>query len=122
MVPSQGVFYASYEIASTRLNGQGGAASATAAGEVLSGGIAGTCEWSSCLPADTVRARLYMEVLAEGKPAEPVACARRLLVDGGGWTAMYRGLAPALLRAFVANAAAFGGITGANHVMKACGL
>lgn len=105
MMPSQGIFYASYEVASARLGS-----------EMLAGGTAGMCEWTSSLPADTVRARVYVQVLAEGKPAAPLACVQSLW-RGGGFLQFYRGIGPTWLRAFSANAAAFGGIEFANGLM-----
>ena len=74
------------------------------------------CEWTSSLPADTVRARVYVQVLAEGKPAAPLACVQSLW-RGGGFLQFYRGIGPTWLRAFSANAAAFGGIEFANGLM-----
>ena len=71
------------------------------------------------MPADTVRARLYVEVLTEAKPVAPLACARRLF-GAEGIGGFYRGLRPALMRAFVANSAALGGIDVANRHMLPC--
>lgn len=107
MMPSQGLFFASYELAARHLGGSEG----------LAGGVAGLCEWTASLPADTVRARLYVEVLTKAERAAPIACARRLW-EAEGLSGFYRGLTPALLRAFAANAAALGGIDVANRLLK----
>ena len=106
LMPSQGVFFASYEVASAHLGS-----------EVLAGGTAGLCEWTSALPADTVRARVYVQVLKEGLPAAPLACAQSLW-RSGGFLQFYRGIGPTWLRAFSANGAALGGIELANRWMR----
>jgi solute carrier family 25 carnitine/acylcarnitine transporter 20/29 len=106
MMPSQGIFFTSYEVASTLLDS-----------EVLAGGAEGCVEWSSSLPADTVRARLYVQVLTEGQPARPLAIARGIL-ETSGFLGLYSGISAAIVRAFVANGAAFGGIQFANRLLQ----
>jgi len=103
MMPSQGVFYATYEVASAR-----------SGSEAVAGGFAGLCEWTSSLPVDTVRARVYVEVLTQGHPPQPVSCARRLW-SAAGPAGFYEAIGPTLLRAITANAAALGGIEWANR-------
>ena len=106
MIPSQAVFFSAMEVSR-----------AATGSPFLSGGFAGMCEWSSALPLDTVRPRCYVAVLgsgAQGGLQGTVAVAGELWRTRGA-AGFYKGLTPALIRSFPANAAAFAGIDFATH-------
>ena len=105
MVPSQGVFYLSFEIASRHV------------AEAIAGGCAGVAEWSTSLPADTLRSKMYYDRLVAGGSRSAIEIARDATRARGVW-GLYAGLAPALLRSFPANAAAFFAIGHATRALE----
>ena len=105
MVPSQGVFYLSFEVASRHV------------AEAIAGGCAGVAEWSSSLPADTLRSKMYYDRLVAGGSRSAIEIARDATRARGVW-GLYAGLAPALLRSFPANAAAFFAIGHATRALE----
>jgi solute carrier family 25 carnitine/acylcarnitine transporter 20/29 len=60
--------------------------------------------WSFALPLDAVKTRVQANI---GKDSISMAGAAKALYAEGGIGAFYRGIGPALLRAFPANAACF---------------
>jgi solute carrier family 25 (mitochondrial carnitine/acylcarnitine transporter), member 20/29 len=81
----------------------------------LAGGMAGVANWCLCLPVDAVKTR--WQTAPAGAYSSPVHVLREMLREGkqhagpqgrsaGGIAALYRGLGPAVLRAFPANAVA----------------
>lgn len=70
----------------------------------IAGGLAGMLNWTLVFPVDTVKTRLQAGWGTRGR--EVLAH----ILRNDGWPALFRGLAPALLRAFPANAACFGGM------------
>ena len=104
--------------------------SLTPSGETLSpiaiisaGGFAGVANWLVSLPLDTIKSRIQAQVVAAAPaaggstPAATVAARSPSMLSVGaalvraeGVSSLYRGLAPALMRAFPANAACFLGM------------
>jgi solute carrier family 25 (mitochondrial carnitine/acylcarnitine transporter), member 20/29 len=87
------------------------------AATALAGGIAGVANWCLCLPVDAVKTR--WQTAPAGAYSSPLHVFRDMLREGGnqhagsqqgrsagGIAALYRGLGPAVLRAFPANAVA----------------
>ena len=105
MVPSQGVFYLSFEVASRHV------------AEAIAGGCAGVAEWSTSLPADTLRSKMYYDRLVARGSRSAIEIARDATRARGVW-GLYAGLAPALLRSFPANAAAFFAIGHATRALE----
>jgi solute carrier family 25 (mitochondrial carnitine/acylcarnitine transporter), member 20/29 len=80
----------------------------------LAGGIAGVANWCLCLPIDAVKTR--WQTAPTGAYSSPLHVFREMLREGNqqvgsqqgrsGVAALYRGLGPAVLRAFPANAVA----------------
>lgn len=79
----------------------------------VAGGIAGVVNWCLCLPVDAVKTR--WQTAPVGTYSSPLHVLRDMLREGGiqaggprrtGISALYRGLGPAVLRAFPANAVA----------------
>jgi solute carrier family 25 (mitochondrial carnitine/acylcarnitine transporter), member 20/29 len=106
-------YFAAYEWIKRQLTPAGSSALSPTA-VVLGGGAAGVANWLVALPIDVVKSRLQAQVgapTAAGGPPPPGALAvARALVAAEGVAGLYRGLGPALLRAFPANAACFAGI------------
>jgi Mitochondrial carrier protein len=83
------------------------------AATALAGGIAGVANWCLCLPVDAVKTR--WQTSPAGTYSSPLQVLRDVLREGsqvqgrrtgGRVAALYRGLGPAVLRAFPANAVA----------------
>jgi solute carrier family 25 carnitine/acylcarnitine transporter 20/29 len=87
-----------------------------AAAAALAGGTAGVANWCLCLPVDAVKTR--WQTAPPGLYASPRDAARAIVAEGGGRaSALFRGLRPALLRAFPANAAALCGVEVTRQVL-----
>ena len=92
--------------------GSGGEAGLSPAGVVLGGGAAGCAHWLVALPLDTVKSRVQ-SATGHSSGAEVA----RALWASEGVAGFYKGLTPALLRAFPANAACFGGLEASKSLM-----
>lgn len=108
--PASGAYVVVYAALSSSLVGGDGdsrdCASATAASTLLAGGAAGVASWLLVYPADVVKSRL--QAAPPGTYAGVVDCAVRS-VRADGWAVLSRGLGTCLARAFLVNAAIFGG-------------
>ena len=72
---------------------------------LTAGGVAGMACWAVSMPFDVLKSR------QQAAPASlPATRILKDLVLAEGWTALFRGLRPAMIRAFPANAACFYGI------------
>jgi len=69
--------------------------------ELLSGGMAGVIEWNICLPFDTFKTRVQA---SSGSSLRQVW--DKLILEQG-YTGLYKGYVPVMMRAFPANAAPF---------------
>lgn len=78
---------------------------------LLAGGLAGVVSWTFTYPIDVIKSRVQFDGMS-GKPryAGAIDCLRKSVAfEGHGF--LYRGLAPALVRAFPVNAAVFTVVT-----------
>jgi solute carrier family 25 carnitine/acylcarnitine transporter 20/29 len=82
---------------------------------MFSGGMAGVFNWLAILPIDTVKSRFQ-----SSKPGEytGIIDVYKSIVKEGGYGALYRGIGPAMLRAFPANAACFFGVEMAKKQLE----
>jgi solute carrier family 25 carnitine/acylcarnitine transporter 20/29 len=96
------------------------------AATVLAGGLAGVANWCLCLPVDSVKTRWqtadprlpqHLQQQRHLHHRTPWELARHMVRNEGGYASLYRGLGPALLRAFPANAAALCGVEATRHVL-----
>lgn len=113
-VPGNAAFFAAYEISRRQLCALEGRDTPSMPSILLSGGMAGIANWVVAIPFDTIKSRIqtapagmyknYIDVLTQ-------------TVQKEGVQALFRGLTPALLRAFPANAAALFGVESARSFM-----
>jgi len=82
---------------------------------IFAGGMAGIANWSVAIPADVIKSRL--QTAPAGTYTGMTDCIRQLLKNEGP-SALFRGLGPAMLRAFPANAACFLGVEVAIKVLN----
>ena len=112
--PGSAVYFAAYEYFRTLLTPEG--AKSPSYGAVLfSGGMAGVAMWSFVIPPDVIKSR--MQAAPPGTFKGFFDCGIKV-VSKDGPSALFRGLKPALLRAFPANAAGFLGRAVAIEVMN----
>jgi len=71
------------------------------------GGLAGMACWAVCIPADVIKSRY--QTAPEGK-YNGLVDVYKALIKEEGYAGLFRGIRPALLRAFPANAACFLGM------------
>ncbi|KAJ1972922.1 hypothetical protein H4R35_004412 [Dimargaris xerosporica] len=74
---------------------------------MLAGGIAGIVDWAFTMPIDTLKSRL--QTAAPGQYPRGIRDVALHLARTEGLSVLYRGVGPAMLRAFPANAACFAG-------------
>ena len=106
-VPGNAAYFGTYEFIkrlSCKLEGR---EKASIIGTLLAGGSAGIANWVVAIPIDAVKSRL--QTAPNGRYNGFVDAARTLLKEDGP-KALFRGLSPALMRAFPANAACLLGV------------
>jgi len=74
---------------------------------IVAGGMAGIANWSVAIPGDVIKSR--MQTAPPGTYKGFIDCLSQLLKNEGS-SALFKGLGPAMLRAFPANAACFLGV------------
>lgn len=82
----------------------------------MAGGMAGIANWIVAVPPDTIKSRL--QTAPEGMYTGFTDVAKRIVTEEGP-SALFRGLGPAMLRAFPANAACFLGMEVSMKVLNA---
>ena len=83
---------------------------------LLAGGFAGVCYWCVAFPWDVLKAR--MMTAPESSPFPSLRAAAEQLYREAGWRGFWRGFLPCVIRAFPANAAAFGGFALAMDALR----
>lgn len=112
-IPGSAIYFSNYSYMRTMLsklfdkNTQISIETSTALSILISGGVAGTLNGLLTLPIDTIKSRYQSAAIGEYRSARHVTVD---LIRQEGFTSLFRGLGPVLLRAFPANAACFGGI------------
>mmetsp|Transcript_54938 Transcript_54938/g.129829 ORF Transcript_54938/g.129829 Transcript_54938/m.129829 type:complete len:113 (-) Transcript_54938:38-376(-) len=98
-------YYGAYEIFKRTLSGDSTELSVPAV--LTAGGMAGICNWLVAVPPDTVKSRF--QTAEPGRYPGGVKQVLAEIIKQEGAFGVYKGLGPALLRAFPANAACFFG-------------
>lgn len=119
-VPSSIVYFSSYEYIKRGLKSlavidkEGKASADSIAPIIVAGGLAGMCSWLATAPLDTLKSIRQSEIARSPLSTWMLVASiwRREGVRG-----FYRGMVPALARAFPANAACFGGIEAVHHLL-----
>jgi len=113
-VPGSVAYFGVYEFLKRTLTG--GNKDTLSPGAVLfAGGMAGVANWSVAIPGDVIKSR--MQVAPPGTYKGFTDCVTQLLKKEGP-QALFKGLGPAMLRAFPANAACFLGVEVSLKVMN----
>ncbi|KAH9916161.1 mitochondrial carrier [Amylocystis lapponica] len=113
--PGSAAYFAAYEVTKKLLTPAGASPSDLNLGAVIvAGGTAGVAMWSIAIPPDVLKSRI--QSAPTGTYSGFFDCARKTIaVDGVG--ALWRGLGPAMARAFPANAATFLGVEASRKLM-----
>ncbi|KAH9578905.1 Mitochondrial substrate/solute carrier [Trypanosoma melophagium] len=115
-IPGTGVYLFSY---STFIRLIGGEKNHDVPRILLAGGCAGVTQWILIFPLDTIKTKI--QIAKEGEYMGWTRCARRLY-NHRGFIGLYRGMAPALVRAFAANGAAFVGVEATLKFFRNAGI
>eukprot|EP00090_Calanus_glacialis_P021630 TRINITY_DN33387_c0_g1_i1.p1 TRINITY_DN33387_c0_g1~~TRINITY_DN33387_c0_g1_i1.p1 ORF type:complete len:316 (-),score=70.65 TRINITY_DN33387_c0_g1_i1:69-971(-) len=103
-LPGYFFFFLGYETSKTllALNGQRSKDDLTSLETMFCGGMAGVCFWSCIFPLDVIKSRIQVRGISGN-----VLTVGTSILRTEGVTAFYRGLTPALVRTFPANAGLF---------------
>ncbi|KAJ3270926.1 carnitine transporter [Terramyces sp. JEL0728] len=110
--PGSAAYFVAYEYFRELLSPKDGSFSLGAV--LFSGGMAGVAMWSIAIPPDVVKSRIQAAPVGTYKGFTD--CATKIITVEGP-QALFKGLGPALLRAFPANAAAFLGRAASLEIM-----
>ncbi|KAF9958189.1 carnitine transporter [Mortierella alpina] len=106
--PGSAAYFVAYELIKRSLIPEGGKASDLNPLSVLfAGGMAGVAMWTIAIPPDVLKSRLQSAPAGTYKGTADVL---RVLLKTEGPQALFKGLGPAMMRAFPANAATFLGV------------
>lgn len=105
-VPGSGLYFLSYEWAKELLVLPDSSEQIKILGTLVAGGIAGMSYWLAAMPADVLKSRFQTAPEGTYKGLGDVF---KHLMEKEGPTALYKGAAPVMIRAFPANAACFVG-------------
>lgn len=106
-VPGNAAYFGTYEFVKRLTCQLEGREKASTVGTLLAGGCAGVCNWIIAIPFDTVKSRWQT---APAGMYDTSVHVFQTLVRQEGPRALFRGISPALLRAFPANAACLCGV------------
>ena len=108
-VPGTGAWFLANEVTKRMLIPEGGSKGDLGAGALLfAGGMAGIANWLAIFPLDVIKSRLQTDQSGKYRSGHAgiVQVARELVAEGGV-RGLFKGLTPALVRSFPANAACF---------------
>jgi len=115
-IPGSVAYFGFYEFFKRTLTPVGNKPGDLSPGAILfAGGMAGVANWSVAIPGDVIKSR--MQTAPPGTYNGFIDCLTKLLKNEGP-SALFKGLGPAMLRAFPANAACFLGVEVSLKVMN----
>ncbi|KAI0673555.1 mitochondrial carrier [Trametes maxima] len=113
--PGSAAYFAAYEVTKKALTPAGSSPSDLNLGAVIiAGGMAGIAMWSIAIPPDVLKSRI--QSAPTGTYSGFIDCARKTIA-ADGVAALWRGLGPAMARAFPANAATFLGVEATKKLL-----
>lgn len=119
-VPGSGVWFAAYEIVrrSALKDGQK-LSDLSPLVSLFAGGMAGVCNWLAVFPIDVIKSRIQTSEAGAYLPGTRgmIQCGKDLVAKGGV-QALFKGLSPALVRSFPANACCFLAVDLAMRVLN----
>jgi len=104
-VPASGMYFMSYEIIKRGLSGGDAEAGLSPLKTIAAGGVAGMLNWAVAIAPDVLKSRL--QTAPEGMYPNGIRSVFADIMRNEGPSALFRGLAPVMIRAFPANAACF---------------
>ncbi|KGG50292.1 hypothetical protein DI09_164p50 [Mitosporidium daphniae] len=116
--PGSVAYFATYEILKKKLSSSSSSSSSSlpVASILVAGGLAGMANWLVAIPADVIKSRIQA-----GSEESGTQLLKGMLQKEGP-RALFKGLGPALLRAFPANAACFAGVEISTSMFKKIAL
>jgi solute carrier family 25 carnitine/acylcarnitine transporter 20/29 len=105
-VPGSVAYFGAYEVVKAKLS-KGGKEALNPLAVLFAGGMAGIANWTVAIPPDVIKSR--WQTAAPGEYKNMMEVVTRLLRNEGP-QALFKGLGPAMVRAFPANAACFLGV------------
>ena len=111
-VPGNAAYFAMYESSRRAFSKLEGRDDPSLRATFLAGGLAGISNWIVAIPFDVVKSRFQTDHTYKNLTQVLVKLLRQ---EGAG--ALFRGIAPALIRAFYANAACLAGVETARSVL-----
>lgn len=119
-VPGSGVWFAAYEVVRRSALKEGQKLSdLSPLVSLFAGGMAGVCNWLAVFPIDVIKSRVQTSESGRYLPGSRgmIQCGRDLVAEGGV-RALFKGLSPALIRSFPANACCFLAVDIAMRVLN----
>lgn len=114
-VPGNAAYFATYESMKRFTCQWEGRDNASTVGILIAGGFAGVINWIVAIPFDTIKSR--WQTAPPGKYKSLLDVFQTLLNEEGP-RALFRGISPALLRAFPANAACLCGVETVKRMLQ----
>ncbi|THG94952.1 hypothetical protein EW026_g6614 [Hermanssonia centrifuga] len=111
--PGSAAYFAAYEVTKGMLT-EPGSTDLNLGAVIFAGGMAGVAMWSIAIPPDVIKSRI--QSAPTGTYSGFVDCIRKTIA-ADGITALWKGLGPAMARAFPANAATFLGVEASKKLM-----
>ncbi|XP_022917808.2 mitochondrial basic amino acids transporter-like [Onthophagus taurus] len=112
-IPAFGSYFASYEYLSRMEDGI-----TSTPTMILAGGTAGVISWIISYPIDVIKSRMQIDGMnGINEYKNSMDCLKKT-VEQGGYRSLFRGLMPAIIRAFPVNAACFTVVTWTMRVLN----
>ncbi|KZT00528.1 mitochondrial carrier [Laetiporus sulphureus 93-53] len=108
-IPAYAGFYSAFEFSRRKFADRyGGPTKVPVWALLVSGAGGGIAYWLACYPLDVVKSRVQLrDTPPTGTPVQYIARELLAVVHEGGWTGLFRGLSPSLLRSIPAAASTF---------------
>lgn len=116
-VPGSGIYFGTYEFVKRALTPEGKSTSPFVA--LFAGGMAGVSIWCTVFPVDVIKSRIQTDLsgIYKSGHAGMLQCGRDIVRESGV-AGLYKGIGPALLRSFPANAACFVAVEATMKLIK----